>query len=266
MNKRTLLAFLAGILFSGACAQDKSAELRQAAATAVNTGAQVKKFLLQPNYYIFYGGGNQLDLVTRTVVPYDGILLPFFKPKNKTFSSLARVELPVVSQTYGARPELNATGLGDMLLIEIVLKKTKWGKYGIGPAFGFPTSTSPVLGSGKWTAGLNGLIVYNSNPSLVIAVLVQQYFSYAGSPSRPDRNYMLCQPTFNYIFGKGFFVSFSPILTLDWKADAYTIPFALGIGKALAKNLSVAVLPQYVLTGPTAKSMVIQFSLTSMFR
>jgi hypothetical protein len=57
----------------------------------------------------------------------------------------------------------------------------------------------------------------------------------------------------------------NPICTFDWEQHNYTIPLALGFGKAFAKNLSAYIMPEYIISGPTRKSWVIQFNLNTMF-
>jgi hypothetical protein len=246
-------------------AQEENAAMKQAANNAVNPVAPVNKFQLQPNYYFYYGGGNQLCLMTRVISPFDGIFLPFIKPKNKKLYSITRVEIPVIGQTYGSGSELNATGLGDCTLSDVLAVKTSWGRFGAGVNFGFPTATPPVLGSGKWTVGIAGLIMYSKHPDYLLGLVVNQYFSYAGTPSLPSRNYLNLQPFISFFFNRGYFIMVNPICTMDWNAGAFTLPLAFGFGKAFAKNLSAFLMPEYILTGPTRRTMVIQFNLNAMF-
>jgi len=265
MKKRASLTLLSCILLSFCFAQVQQATITQAAANAVNPLAQVIKFQMQPNYSIFHGDGQQINLVTRIITPYHGILLPFFKSKNEKIFSMARLEIPILSQTYDSLSSLNATGLGDITLSEVLAVKTSWGKMGAGPALGFPAATSPVLGSGKWTAGLVGMIMYTKKHNFMAGIVLQQFFTYAGSPSRPPSNYMTAQPFIYVIFTKGYFIMINPICTFDWQKGNYTIPLALGFGKAFAKNLSAYIMPEYIVSGLNKKSFVIQFNLNTMF-
>ena len=84
MNKATILLLIC-FLYSVCEAQDKpQADTKLAdASNAINPAARIHKFQLQPNYSIFHGGGQQLNLMSRFVLPYDGVLLPFIKSKNK---------------------------------------------------------------------------------------------------------------------------------------------------------------------------------------
>jgi hypothetical protein len=265
MKKRTVLTCLSCIFFTLAFAQEKTASLTQAASNALNPIAQVVKLMLQPNYYMYNNGGNEINLMTRVISPFDAILIPGIKPGNKNIFSLARLEFPITSQTYGSEPEMNATGIADMTFADVLAFKTQWGKLGIGVNLGFPTATVPVLGSGKWTAGPTAIIFYNKPKHLMVGIVVNQYFSYAGSPSRSAVSYMAVQPFIDVIFNKGYFIMINPICTLDWHNSDYTIPVALGFGKAFARNLSSYIMPEYVVSGPTKNSFIIQFNLNAMF-
>ncbi len=266
IRKNASLLLLVCILCTVCKAQDKQQSVNQAAAVnALNPAARVIKFQVQPNYSVFKSGGQQLDLITRIVIPYDGVYLPFFKPKDKKYFTMVRVEIPVISQTYDPASPLNATGLGDINISEVLARKFSWGKIGFGPCIGFPAATEPVLGSGKWTAGLVAVAIYNKPKHLMLGIFVNQYFSYAGSSSRPSKNYLTAQPFIDYIFNKGYFIMVNPVCTFDWQEDNYIIPLAMGFGKAFAKNLSAYIMPEYIVSGSTKKSWVIQFNLNTMF-
>lgn len=265
MRTRFIICLLTMLTASSAFPQKQNQNLNEAASNALNPVAQVFKLMLQPNYYLYNNGGNAITLMTRMVVPYNAIFIPGVKSKNSKVFTLMRIEFPITSQTFGSEPERNATGLADMTLGDALAFKTSWGKWGVGFNLGFPTATSPELGSGKWTAGPTGVLFYNKPKHLMLGVVVNQYFSYAGSPSRPPANYMNIQPFIDVIFNGGYFIMINPILTLDWQNDAYTIPVALGFGKAFAKNLSCYIMPEYVVSGPTKNTLIIQFNLNGMF-
>jgi hypothetical protein len=240
--------------------------LGDAARHAVDPTASITKLQFQPNYYIYHGGGNQFNLTSRVIHPFNGIFLPFFKPKDpKKFYSVTRIEVPVTSQTYPGEPASDATGLADITCLDMLVVRTGWGCFGGGPAFGFPTATSPVLGSGKWTAGVCGIIKSKMMKGWMLGVIVQQLFSYAGSPSKPPVNYMQIQPMINFILGKGYFLGYTPIITIDWEKKSCTLPLSVGFGKALAKNFTIMLTPEYFITGPVKKSFLIELNTNAMF-
>ena len=265
MKKKIILILFLCLFCLFSFSQEKPGNMTQAATNALNPIAQVIKFMLQPNYYIYNNGGNGLNLMVRIITPYKAIFIPGIKPGSDKIFSMVRIEFPITSQTYGSEPDLNATGLSDMTLADVMAVKTSWGKFGIGINLGFPTATSSVLGSGKWTAGPTAIIFYNKPKHLMLGIVVNQYFSYAGSPSRPKVNYMNIQPFLDVIFNKGYFIMINPIMTLDWQKGDYTIPVAFGFGKAFAKNLSSYIMPEYIISGPTKNTLIIQFNLNAMF-
>jgi hypothetical protein len=265
MKKKSILTLILCLLFMCAFPQEKTANITQAAENALNPIAQVIKFMLQPNYYMYNNGGNAFNLMTRIITPYNAVLVPGIKSKNKRIFSMARIEIPITSQTYGSEPQLNATGLADVTFADVLAYKTSWGKIGGGINLGFPTATVPVLGSGKWTMGPTCIIFYNKPKHVMLGIVINQYFSYAGSPSRSSVSYMNVQPFFDVVFGKGYFIMINPICTFDWQNGNYTVPVGFGFGKAFAKNLSSFIMPEYVVSGPTRKTLIIQFNLNAMF-
>jgi hypothetical protein len=102
MKKGMILTSLSLLLFISSIAQDKTGNLTDAAKTALNPIAQVVKLMLQPNYYIYNNGGNAINLMTRVIIPYNAILIPGIRSKNKNIFSLCRLEIPITSQTYGS--------------------------------------------------------------------------------------------------------------------------------------------------------------------
>jgi hypothetical protein len=159
----------------------------------------------------------------------------------------------------------DATGVSDLILIDIVAFSQKWGILGIGPALSMPTASSEYLGSGKWSVGLAGVVLYKKIPKLTLGVLAQQFVSFAGDANREDVNHMLFQPVITKVFNKGVFVNFSPTMVFDWESDKYNIPVGLNVGKAFAKNLSMFIGPEYVVSGPGKGNFTIRLNINTMF-
>jgi hypothetical protein len=268
MNK---FIFLVGIAFqisiSSFAQESKSSEqLGDAASNATNPMAFVTKLQVQPNFDWKEAGGRQINLTTRIIQPTASIFLPFIKSKDPSkVYTLYRLEFPIISQTLPANPSFNATGLGDVTILNLVAFKQKWGLLGAGSGLIIPTVTPTAISGGKWCAGLTGVVLNTKTKGLQYGVLVQQFFSFAGSSSRSPKNFMLLQPIFNKVLGQGYFMGVSPIMTLDWENSTTTIPISVSIGKAFAKNLSAFIAPQYVLSGPTKGDFILQFQINAMF-
>ena len=265
MRKRKIL-FVIAVLFltsSFTLAQEES-DINKAADNATNPLAFVTKFQIQPNYAFKDGGGDQLIMVTRIMQPSKTIGLPFIKSKNPSkIYTIYRLEAPVASQTL-PNSDMDATGLTDFILVDVIAFKTKFGLLGVGPTLSIPTASSPMLGTGKWSAGLAGTFI-TKLLGLRVGVLAQQFVSFAGDSQREDQNYMIFQPFVTKIFKKGYFMNISPIMKFDWENDAYTIPLGINIGKAFAKNLSVFIGMESVLSGPNKGDFVLRLNINTMF-
>jgi hypothetical protein len=258
------------ILFSGlnVFAQEKPADsgLGEAASNATNPMAFVTKLQVQPNFTWKDGDARQINLTTRIIQPTGSIGLPFIKSKDPSkVYTLYRIELPIIGQTYPEQPELDATGLSDVIILDLIAFKQKWGLLGAGPGLIIPTMQPKSISSGKWSTGFTAVALNTKTKGLQFGVLIQQFFSVAGSNDRPTKNFMLFQPIFNKVLQKGYFIGFSPIITFDWENSTYNIPLTMSFGKAFAKNLSAFIAPEYVVSGPNQGDFTFRFQLNAMF-
>lgn len=244
--------------------EEKGSDVKKAADNATNPLAFVTKFQIQPNYTFKDGGGDQLILISRIMQPSKSIGLPFIKSKDPSkIYSIYRLEVPVASQTL-PNSDLDATGLTDFIFIDVIAFKTKFGLLGVGPSLSIPTASSPILGTGKWSAGLAGTFI-TKLAGLRVGILAQQFNSFAGDSERADQNYMMFQPFVTKIFKKGYFMNLSPIMKFDWENDAYNIPIGINVGKAFAKNLSLFIGTEYVVSGPNKGDFVLRLNINTMF-
>jgi hypothetical protein len=245
-------------------ADDKS--LGDAAANATNPMAFITKLQMQPNFTWKGDKASQINLTTRIVQPTASVGLPFIKSRNPAkVYTIYRLEVPLIGQTFPKQPALDATGLSDLILADLVAFKKGWGIVGVGPGLLIPTMNPAPISGGKWCAGLDAVVLNTKTKGFMYGALIQQYFSFAGSSSRPGRNFMLFQPIVNKVLSGGYFVGFSPVMTFDWKNNDYSIPIILSFGKAFAKNLSAFVAPQYMLSGPNKGDVTLQFQINAMF-
>lgn len=246
--------------------QPKENTLGDAAANATNPLAFVTKFQIQPNYTIKNESAIQFNLTARIAQPSASIGLPFIKSKDPSkIYSIYRFELPIIGQTYPMSSNLDATGLSDLVIIDIIAFKKDWGILGVGPGLIVPTASENVIGSGKWSAGVTGLYLNTKTKGLQFGVLAQQFNSFAGESGRATKNFMLFQPIFNKILSKGYFLQIAPIFTFDWENDNYNFPLTIAIGKAFAKNLTMNIGPEYVISGPNKGDFTIRLNLNTMF-
>jgi hypothetical protein len=117
---------------------------------------------------------------------------------NENWNIITRTILPVESWPAPSS-DTHVTGIGDTTFTAF-LSPGKPGKFiwGVGPAFLFPTASSPELGSGKWGLGPSLVGLYMGK-HIVAGALVNNIWSYAGWGGK-DVNVMTLQPFFNYNF------------------------------------------------------------------
>ncbi len=101
--------------------------------------------------------------------------------------------------------------------------------WGVGPTLSFPTASHKTFGFEKWQAGPSGVVAY-LDKKWVGGVFLQQWWSYAGNPDRPDKNFAWIQYFAAYQFAPGWQVtSGAPIIAFDWKNNNVTFPMGAGI-------------------------------------
>ena len=247
-------------------AQTTQKEEPSAAANATNPLAFVTKLQVQPNFTRKDNGGRVLNVTSRIIQPTTSIGLPFIKSKDPSkVYTIYRLEVPMVSQTFTKSPALDGTGLSDLVILDAIVFKKKWGLLGAGPGLIIPTMNPPQVSSRKWAAGLAGIVLNTQTKGLQWGVLAQQFFDFGGDANRKNKNFMLFQPILNKIFSGGQFIQVSPIFNFNWTDNSYNIPLSVNVGKAFAKNLSVLVGPEYVVAGPSKGDFTIRFQLNAMF-
>ena len=101
-------------------------------------------------------------------------------PLDADWNLIVRSLLPV---TFSPDPQ-RRFGLGDVQPSFFLTPARSTGLiWGAGPAFQFPTATSNELGTGKWSAGPTGALVYSDSEIPWFAgILVTQLWSFAGAP------------------------------------------------------------------------------------
>jgi hypothetical protein len=165
------------------------------------------------------------------------------------FNIITRTIIPLVWQPNLGPGEMGTTfGLGN-INATFFFSPAKPGAliWGVGPIFGFPTNTSPAVGTAKWTFGPSVVLLGTPGP-WTIGVLANNVWSWAGGGSQ-NVNSLLVQYFVNYNFKGGWYLTSSPIITANWLAAPYsnkwTFPVGGGFGKLqflgkLPLNLSAA--------------------------
>jgi hypothetical protein len=190
---------------------------------------------------------------------------------SKDWNLITRTIMPVESWPNGPH-DSNRCGLGD-LNTSLFLSPAEPGKWtwGAGPIFTFPTATDDVLGTGKWGAGPTAVLL-RSQGNWLYGGLVSNVWSYAGDSDRKSVSTMSVQPFINYNLPKGWYLSTSPIITANWKADSdncWTIPLGGGFGKIVRigdQPVNVSLKAYYNVEHPdNAAEWLFQLQVTFLF-
>jgi hypothetical protein len=155
---------------------------------------------------------------------------------NKDWNIITRTIVPVIwNPSLG--PEISSKdGVGDTVFTAF-LSPANPGRliWGAGPVVQIPTNSSAELGNKNWGLGPSFVVLHlDHGDPWVYGVLVNNIWSLSSSKQGGSYNNGLIQPFVNYNFKEGFYLTSSPILTVDWKADSgqkWVVPLGGGVGK-----------------------------------
>jgi hypothetical protein len=152
------------------------------------------------------------NLINRAIIP-----VPMYQPR--------------VSSSQGS-----TWGIGD-IQYEAFISPANPGKviWAVGPYLSFPSASSDVLGTGKWSAG-PAVVALTMPGHWVFGALASQLWSFAGDDDRSNVSFGTLQYFINYNIpnGKGWYLTSSPTMTANWNAagsQQFTVPVGGGVGK-----------------------------------
>ena len=166
---------------------------------------------------------------------------PLFAVRPQLFTPLEQlirpsIQIVTVPRNKGAS---TTTALDDFQLLDLFVmpwpnaKETRF-RWGIGPYFVFPTSTSQFTGKGAWQMGPAWAFGYRGIPRLQIAGLFQQAtsFAYSSSHSVPVSSLQI-QPILTYQLDRGWYLkSADATWKINYRHNTSTeIPLSAGVGK-----------------------------------
>ena len=166
---------------------------------------------------------------------------PLLAVRPQLFTPLEQLIRPSIQIVTVPRNKgsTTTTALDDFQLLDLFVmpwpnvKETNF-RWGIGPYFIFPTSTSQFTGRGAWRMGPAGAFGYRGIPSLQIAGLFQQAtsFAYSSSHSVPVSSLQI-QPMLSYQLGRGWYLKSSDATwTINYRHKTSTeMPLSAGFGK-----------------------------------
>jgi len=154
---------------------------------------------------------------------------------SSTLNIITRIIVPIISKPDISQEKLGYFGLGDInpsfFFSPIHPGKLVWG---VGPSFLLPTATLPELGLGEWALG-PGFIILVQPGKLTIGAYTVNVFSF--SKEEADRiNLLTFNPYMSFTFPSKFYLTSSPIITVNWKGtpgNKTLVPVGGGAGKTV---------------------------------
>lgn len=154
---------------------------------------------------------------------------------NANWNIITRTILPVISMPALSPTGDRENGIGDIqfnaFLSPAVPGKWIWGA---GLITQLPTNANG-LGNKNWGLGPTAVVLHIEKGSpWVYGVLANNLWSLSQDKAGGSYNNGLIQPFVNYNFPAGFYLTTSPIATVNWKAASgqkWTVPLGGGIGK-----------------------------------
>jgi hypothetical protein len=153
---------------------------------------------------------------------------------DRDWNLITRTIVPVVSQPAFTPDGSRVDGIGPTQLSLFVSPAAPKGLiWGAGAIVQVPTTSDSALGSYRWGLGPT-FVVLKLEPGdpWVYGVLVNNVWS-VGSGAGGSYNAMVVQPFVNYNFAGGTYLTTSPVVTANWKADSgdrWTLPLGGGVG------------------------------------
>ena len=196
------------------------------AKAAQNPIANMVSVPFQNNTNLNYGPlkKNQNILNIQPVIPFE---------INNDWNLITRTIVPVISQPPLFQSDSREDGVGATQFSAFLSPSHSEGiVWGAGVIAQFPTVDSE-LGSNRWGLGPTFVVLRLEKGSpWVYGFLVNNVWS-VGSASGGSYNNFLLQPFLNYNLPGGTYLTTSPVVTADWKADSsdrWTVPLGGGIG------------------------------------
>ena len=140
---------------------------------------------------------------------------------NNDWNLITRTIVPVISQPALFPGDERVNGIGATQLSAFLSPSNAEGTiWGAGAIPQMPTTSDSALGSYRWGFGPTFVVLKHEKGSpWVYGFLVNNVWS-VGTGGGGSYNNFLLQPFVNYNFEGGTYLSTSPVVTADWKADS----------------------------------------------
>jgi len=155
---------------------------------------------------------------------------------SSEWNIITRTILPVIWNPALGPDIPGKDGVGDVVFTAFLspAQPGEW-IWGAGPVVQIPTNSNRELGNKNWGLGPSFVVLHlKHGDPWVYGVLVNNIWSVTSNKTGGSYSNGLVQPFLNYNFEGGLYLTSSPILTVEWKADSgqkWTVPIGGGVGK-----------------------------------
>jgi hypothetical protein len=196
-------------------------------------------FSIRPEFYNPSTTVSQASLIFR----YDQATLRARRWLPGKRGVILRFEVPL-AETH-VEGTVRRAGLGDAYgQILVAPYFTRRRAFVVGTGLLIPTASDPLLGAAKWVLAPAVAPVWFFGRGMFL-VKFQNFVSIAGSPSRPDVNFLLITPSFIHAVGRRWWVLADSETRTVWRLDAHTgIKSGFQVGRNVAGAFAVWVKPE----------------------
>jgi len=213
---------------AAAGSDDQASSADDIARKLADPAAPIVSVPLQCNYLAEAGPDGRYDNQQLKLQP----VIPFVGDRGKY---LLRPILPIVSNEFPAHED----GFGDLFVQGYYIPRRAAAKteIGFGAAVLVPTASRDSLGTGKWSLGPAGVVVYKtSDHKWTLGAVANHVWSVAGDNDRSDVSLTNVQPLVTRNLAHGWTVTFTSETSYNWKGSAgekWTIPLGVTASKVV---------------------------------
>ena len=135
---------------------------------------------------------------------------------TKGINMINRIIVPVISQFNVTPDGTSQNALADIQYSIFFSPKVSKVIWGVGPIMSIPTATNTYLGSGRFSIGPTGVLLYQTN-GWTMGALINQFWSVGGNPDRGNQTQGYLQPFLGYSWKTGGGFTLNAEMTQNWK-------------------------------------------------